>query len=1112
MKPSSGKNTVNLLHLTDLHFGLENEKDKVAIEMRISAFKSLIEVLKHERLDLIAISGDLSWQGKPAGYDAIESWLKNELLPAAKLTPADCVICPGNHDLNVKAAFVSSTKDHKQADGYLDPSNIGNDPSKRFEEYIKFAKRMNFPAPIFQGEENHLVGVTAPRKGLQFVCLNSAWFCKDDGSDKTNLWLGLPQLKCMASQLPNPEGKEYDTNKHLTVTLVHHTKEWFYEDELKTYEYRRSTYDYMVERSHVILSGHSHKRPEKADRLGQRAYLFEGGATYAGKSYQNNFSILQIDVGKRVVVRRHFEFDPAYERWEKKRDDGNPYKLKVIESRTKTAKPKERDAGQDKAYKEKLSADTKLIEIENPRESPELDKNPFPPIKRLYQELTYTEYPGPLSKKVEMGDEAQPKRLALQTCLHRKHSVIVGDPGSGKTTFIRWVSWMLCQEKDTVKDFALKGFPLFLRVREMDGFIPPNEDATDPDWIPRFLANKYKILKLGEDYFKKKLKNRDTFLLLDGLDEGGSQRRREQLVAMVVAAAAYPCRIVVTTRRSTMKELTNLKGRGEPPFGAVFINDLSDTDIEKYLKSWSKWVNDLGPDEETPALLDYHAKLLNAVEKPEVRELAGNPLMLTLLATLHHRQHKLPEERVRLYKEIVTWLAKEAARKHPECSDGLLLVRLRTLALHMLRLDETKGQNRFSIDLGQAANVIAKETKQDSDAMKLFLETAQSDNGIVTLKNGKVEFWHRYFQDYLAAVAIEKLTDFDAVALSFLNLEPGITLLPLLAGYIHCEGEVLKLDKLFETLAQSGKGAGLERKAHLVGVMGKMLADLAVGKTKYKLSPAAQKSFEELRKDVMKIFTPGGTKGLALQTRKDAAQALDQVNPELRLFMPDEKEAGQYWVDIKPGKFFIGGEGLNALPREEKDIKGFQIARFPVTVWEYNLYLLDEKIPDQKKPVNWPGQMKSWSRPVTGVTWFDADAYCKWVSKRYKLKVRLPKEEEWEFAARGKNSRIYPWVAERGKKPTEHLANFREDGEEFDRKKHHPTPVGMFPDGNTPEGAADMAGNVWEWTSLDYQHEQAKVVRGGSCLDVATYLRAATCVWVGPVNRDDGVGFRCLRD
>ena len=156
--------------------------------------------------------------------------------------------------------------------------------------------------------------------------------------------------------------------------------------------------------------------------------------------------------------------------------------------------------------------------------------------------------------------------------------------------------------------------------------------------------------------------------------------------------------------------------------------------------------------------------------------------------------------------------------------------------------------------------------------------------------------------------------------------------------------------------------------------------------------------------------------------------------------------------------------------------------------------------------------MKSWSRPVTGVTWFDADAYCKWVSKRYKLKVRLPKEEEWEFAARGKNSRIYPWVAERGKKPTEHLANFLKDGEEFDSKKHHPTPVGMFPDGNTPEGAADMAGNVWEWTSSDYQNEPRKVVRGGSCVSDATFLRAPSRTRSGPDDLNNVIGFRCLRD
>jgi formylglycine-generating enzyme required for sulfatase activity len=132
---------------------------------------------------------------------------------------------------------------------------------------------------------------------------------------------------------------------------------------------------------------------------------------------------------------------------------------------------------------------------------------------------------------------------------------------------------------------------------------------------------------------------------------------------------------------------------------------------------------------------------------------------------------------------------------------------------------------------------------------------------------------------------------------------------------------------------------------------------------------------------------------------------------------------------------------------------------------------------------------------VTAVTWHEAQRYCEWAQ------CKLPTEQQWEFAARGTESRIYPWGPE---EPDEHRAN-------FDMKVGEPTPVGMFPDGNTPEGVADMAGDVWEWTRSDYDKSN-KVVRGASFDYVALNLRAASRLryvlddWVG------NLGFRCVRE
>jgi hypothetical protein len=99
------------------------------------------------------------------------------------------------------------------------------------------------------------------------------------------------------------------------------------------------------------------------------------------------------------------------------------------------------------------------------------------------------------------------------------------------------------------------------------------------------------------------------------------------------------------------------------------------------------------------------------------------------------------------------------------------------------------------------------------------------------------------------------------------------------------------------------------------------------------------------------------------------------------------------------------------------------------------------------------------AQPVVGVCWHEARAYCAWLSAQTGQDYRLPSEVEWEAAARGRAGRRYAWEGDFDPSRCN----------SFESHVRGTTPVGVFPDGDTPQGIADMSGNVWEWTGSLYQ-------------------------------------------
>jgi formylglycine-generating enzyme required for sulfatase activity len=242
-------------------------------------------------------------------------------------------------------------------------------------------------------------------------------------------------------------------------------------------------------------------------------------------------------------------------------------------------------------------------------------------------------------------------------------------------------------------------------------------------------------------------------------------------------------------------------------------------------------------------------------------------------------------------------------------------------------------------------------------------------------------------------------------------------------------------------------------------------------------------------------------------------------------------------VPIPAGEFLMGSDPeRDAHAREEEQpqhrlyLPDYAIARTPVTNVQYAAFV---RATGHKPPIHW--RLLFWKRrrppkrledhPVVNVSWYDARAYCAWLSEATGRPYRLPSEAEWEKAARSTDGRIYPWG------DTWEAGRCNADGE---REEESTAPVGAYPEGASPYGLLDAAGNVWEWTrslwgmklrqpEFKYPYDPAdereelgapktirRVLRGGSFYNEHPMARCAARYRYSPANCFDSIGFRVL--
>jgi len=255
--------------------------------------------------------------------------------------------------------------------------------------------------------------------------------------------------------------------------------------------------------------------------------------------------------------------------------------------------------------------------------------------------------------------------------------------------------------------------------------------------------------------------------------------------------------------------------------------------------------------------------------------------------------------------------------------------------------------------------------------------------------------------------------------------------------------------------------------------------------------------------------------GDTVSTLKEKQQIPDHFEIVTEIAIKTNKNSRGFWealidgghtlVYIPAGAFTMGSDkGLsNEQPVHKVYLDGYWLSKYPVTVAQFRSFVEEKDyVTDAEKGqgswqfwqgrwvVRYDGNWKNpyfdqeMDHPVVSISWNDAVTFCRWLSAKTDLPIKLPTEAQWEKGARGKDERMFPWGNEipDGSKANYADLNFwkkyadsRTADKSIDDGYVETSPVGSFPAGASPYGLLDMAGNVWEWCYDVFQEDYYSV-------------------------------------
>ncbi|MGC9396713.1 MAG: SUMF1/EgtB/PvdO family nonheme iron enzyme [Anaerolineae bacterium] len=732
--------------------------------------------------------------------------------------------------------------------------------------------------------------------------------------------------------------------------------------------------------------------------------------------------------------------------------------------------------------------------------------------------------------------------------------VVLGDPGCGKTTLLRYLALTFARDfppsvppeggkaisplpEGMVKqrlNLDERRLPILLPLRDFARYLEtscPDNGADGPrlllDYLRLYFKNQNLVLPV--DFFETRLEAGTCVALFDGVDEVASMATRQRIARILEKfTLAYPQNRTIVTSR-----IVGYTGgaRLGADYATTTVRDFTDEDIARFARHWNRAVETVLAGGATDyALRKGEAeanRLIQAIkDNDRVRELAVNPLLLTVIALVQRYRAQLPDRRVELYEEaievlLVQWdavkgLPSTKVLQGLELDAGDRRSLLEPIALWLMEQHAREIElDTLRRQLAQPFLNMLKDWRLTEKAVNGFIALINARSGLLTERGqGIYAFSHLTFQEHLAARAVADREDNVTYTLERMGDSWWREVVLLEAGYLSTQGK-RRATELIRAIMEHQEEP---EPYHNLVLAAEAVRDVGQARTEGDLAGEIQ---GRLRKAFETPLKKGADLKTLVQRRAAAAEALGKI------------ESGGYgaqpafwtlpygepvWVEIPAGEFWMGGERYdNEKPVHKVHLERYWMAKVPTTNAQYRLFVeaTGHEAPRHWENGNAPRGLES--HPVVNVTWHDALAYCRWLSEVTGKSITLPSEAEWEKAARGTaDKREYPW----GNAWKEGYCNSDELGVQST------TPVGIFPEGVSPYGCLDMGGNVWEWTrsifrdypyqtddgreNLEAGNDPLRVLRGGSFYHYQNYARCAYRLRSSPDLRNADFGFRVL--